>query len=386
MVWVCKARCHSREEKHTPTQKHDTEDANIHQQQTQQKPEVQDPLLSQGQRKQFNHPENQPQGTREQLSQQNQVEQQNQRNLWDRCLRGLQQTHQCQREIQHSQQQVQFEPFHQQFTDEMQKVQDKVKQEKWFQKWRQEFKDQVQTQQPDEEECPIPPDYRQAPKQPTQQPLNGQYQPQQPQNLTQNPQAPSQYWKQPPHVPHYLQPRYQVWHHPYYQPWQPQPQSILWTLQAQYQNLDQQIRQLRWQQWLQSQKQQCEVQNQKRFQTWQQQASQQLTKWQQAQYNARRERHQLRPREGEKQSRAHDESGIPDFPPSPFGTNEDSNNSDEGYPDNEEGEYESQGERDGSDNDPESHRETESESKVEEDKDEDDEEDNLGSESGFVFI
>lgn len=429
MVWLCKARRQSREN-HTPVQKRDDEKSNINQQEKQQRTEDQNPALSQGKHQKLHFLNS---------SQQNQAERQNRQKLWNRCLRKRQQIHQYQREVQHErlqkqekhpQQQVHFEPFHQQLTDEMQKLQDKIKQEKLLQERRQRFKDQVQEQlwteqSHNEEECPIPPEYQKTQNLLAQQPVHSQYQPQQLPNRTQNPQTPSQYWqkqahyrKQPPHVRHHPQPphvyypmpQYQVWHSPHDQPWhhpfppwQPQPQGILWMLQAQYKHLGQQIQDLRWQQCVrsQSEKQQCEMQNQTRFQTWQQPTSPLPTEWQEAHYDARRERHQLQPQKGKQQSRAHDESDILDFPHSPFVTDEHSYDSEEQCS---EGEYEFRDEINESDSDLESQsqgslegedenedsseecNESENESEGTADENEDKEEDNLESESDYVII
>lgn len=383
-------------------QKRSAEDANTHQQQMQQKSQDQNLPLSQGQRKQFKDHESQAQGTRQQLdspesSQQSQAEHEHRQKLWNRCLRERQQIHQYQGEIQyerlqkkyhHSQQHVQPEPFHWQFTDEMQKLQDKVKQEKHCQERRQQFRDEIQEQlqtEPshNEDDCPIPPEYQKAQDPPAQQFLNSQYQSQVPQNLTQGPQAPNEhrqqqtrYRHQLSHVLHHPQPEYQVWNHPYYQPWQPHSQDILRTLQTQYQHLEQQIQQSHWQQRHQSQ----EAQNQKRAQPGLQQTSQRPTEWQQAQY-ARREQ-QLQPRKGEKQTRIFDETTIPDHPPFPFVMDGESDDSEgEGGPESEEGEYESQVESDKSDNDIEVKEEEE-----DKEENEEDEEENLESESGFVMV
>lgn len=148
------------------------------------------------------------------------------------------------------------------------------------------------------------------------------------------------------------------------------------------------------------------MQNQKRFQTWQQLTSRLPTEWQEAQYDAHRERHQLQLQKGKQQSRAHDESGIPDFPPSPFVTDEHSYDSEKECSEGDEGEYEFPDEINESDSDLESQSqgglegedesednseecnesENESEGTADEDEDEDKEEDNLESESDYVII
>ncbi|EYE90866.1 uncharacterized protein EURHEDRAFT_548690 [Aspergillus ruber CBS 135680] len=376
MVWVCKARCHSRREKNRLTQKYNLEYASTQQQQTQKEPKYQNPSLSQGQRKQLKNLKSQTQGTRQQLnspqsSQKNQAEQENRQKIWNRCLYELQQIHPYQREIhhedlqkqyQHLQQHVQPEPFHWQFTDEMQKFQEKLLQG-WNQQLRDRSQKQLQTEPShNEDECPIPLEYRQLQDPPAQKPLNSQHQQQVPPNLIQNRQAQNQHRQQQAHYCHQLphveplpvlyhsQPQYQVCHHPRNITYQLDTQDILRTQQAKYQHLDQQIQQLRW-----KQKQFQEAQNQKRAQSRLQQRSQRPTEWQQAQFAHHGQQLQLR--EGEKETWTFDETMIPDHPPFPFVMDGDSDSEDERDP-----ETENNGENG------------------------EEEEDDLESESGFVMI
>lgn len=363
MVRVRQARRHSREEKHTPTQKCYILDPNKNPQQTQQKLQNQSWFLSQGQHQQLHFPNS---------FDHNQTEQKNGQKLWNRCLRERQQIHQYQREnehgplqkqYQHFQQLVQPGPLHWQFIDEVQRVQNREKQEKLLQERRQQLRDQIQEQSQtepsnNEEECPIPPEYRQAQDLPVQQPLNSRYQPQVPRHLAQSPQALNQHRCQQAHCRHqppqvqpllvlyHPQPQYQVWHHQYYKPWHPSTRDILRTLEAQYQHLVQQVQQLR---------------------------------EQQAQ-DIRREQ-QLQLREREKQIQTIPETMIPDNPLFPFVMYGDSDDSeDEGGRESEEDKNESQDKPDKSDND--------IGVKDEEDKEEneEDEVDNMENESGFVMI